>query len=184
MRRNTTFVDALQIILGGSAIAIAIVLLARRSSARMQQESVPLIPIPLIPMAERPASHAVPPPASADLIGLLRTSEMARKVFAYQSFLFSYGYTPKIPDGRLGNITRGWIRDINRLWGDRNPSNVFTNLSLLRAVQTLRDKLGRVDQRRLLPFSLPPDVIAAVNNTMLAQNPNFVIGLLRVDPTA
>lgn len=118
-----------------------------------------------------------PPPA---LVLRLRGSSSVRQVFALQALLYSYGFTEAVPDGLEGPVTDGLIGAVNQLRGRPGDPTRFAPQALANAREAMEARFGG-GPTHLLPFTLPPDVIASVNNDALAADGAYP--LLQVQPT-
>lgn len=109
---------------------------------------------------------------SPSLVSRLTASDQARQVFALQSLLYSYGYTDAIPDGIEGGETDYLIGQINQLGSFSGEPNHYTRNTIRNAYQVMQARFGSnpIDYR-VLPYSLPSDVIDAVNRSQNAVAP-------------
>jgi hypothetical protein len=119
------------------------------------------------------------PQAPATLISRLRTSDSARQIFALQSLFYSYGFTNASPDGLEGPVTDGLIAQINSLGSFTNEPARFTARSIGNAAAVLSQRYGA--PRRVIPFTLPNDVINLVNASIARVS--SLAPLLQVLPT-
>jgi hypothetical protein len=144
---------------------------APAAPARIIQDSMP-----------SPAPLRTAPPSATEkrtlLINRLRSNEEARENFAFQSLLWSWEYTNAVPDGVMGQVTRGLIKQINMA---DNPtldiahaSDRFDGQLMNRTMQVLINLKGH-SPNRLLPFTLPIDVVHAVNTTFDRLSPNIAV---------
>lgn len=170
--------------LGAAAIGAGYLLMTRQSAA-----AVPPLPPPgggtgpSTPPANAPTgvgSAPVPsmgpngPNPPSALVNRLRTSETARRVFALQALAYSYAVTDAVPDGIEGPVTDGIIRSLGQ-------SAPMTNSTLGGVDTSLRTRFGDIDAYRSLPFTLPQDVIDAVNRSAASIDPSYPT--LQVFPT-
>lgn len=136
-----------------------------------------------------PATNATVPPApsnvtgttaSSTLVARLRGNSTARQIFALQAAAYSYGLSNALPDGIEGPITDGIIGAVNAAGSFTNEPRRYTTRSIanLRAVLVARG----LRAPRLLPFTLPADVIQSVNQAAASVDNQAL--LLQVFPTA
>ncbi len=139
-------------------------------------------PAPMPPLAPPRSTSQVPPepiistPADranqAELIHRLRTDEGYRENFALQALFYSWGFTESVPDALMGPATRTNIRKINELYGDPAPaSDQFQQRTMNRVIDVLIRTTHLPGPYRLLPFTLPRDVVDAVNSSMNRLTP-------------
>jgi len=151
--------------------------------------STPQTPIESAPQPEPPAVTPAPPPpvgapppppvtappsgaAHLALVDLLRSSDSARRLFGFQAMLYSSGWTGNVPDGRMGPLTAGLIKEINRLAGDPVPtSGVFRGAATIDKFYAAwrASRAGATITWRLLPMTLPLDVKTLVNRAMITM---------------
>jgi hypothetical protein len=111
------------------------------------------------------------------LVDRLRASDQARQIFALQAMLYSAGFADpltgnlQVPDGIEGPITDRQIARINQLGSYSSEPGRFTNRSIMNADGVLQAQAGGSLQGfglQLLPFTLPQDVLDAVNSSAAA----------------
>lgn len=118
----------------------------------------------------QPGSAPTPPPA---LVALLRSNPTARKVFLFQASMYSYYQTDALPDGQIGPVTRAMVAKVNRALNPMDSSTVLDDGVLQRLGSSLRTLTGTWQDLsqarvRLLPGTLPQDLINQINDTSLA----------------
>jgi len=159
------------------------------SSAPPRLINDPAIMEPSPSLASTPTPRPVPsrPPTESEihaaLVSRLRNSEEARENFGFQSLLYSWEYTDAIPDGLMGPVTRGLIKQINMadnpLLDSAHASDRFDRQLMNRAMNVLITRIG-YSPNRLLPFTLPADVVHLANVTLDRMSPNIAVLQVRV----
>lgn len=125
--------------------------------------------VPPEPIISTPADRA----NQATLIHRLRTDNGYRENFALQALFYSWGFTESVPDARMGPATHANIRKINEMYGDPAPADdQFRTRTMNRVIDVLIRTTHLPGPYRLLPFTLPRDVVDAVNSTMNRLTPN------------
>ena len=105
------------------------------------------------------------PDPSPALVARLRGDDNARQVFGFQAEAYSNGATEAVPDGIDGQVTDALVSVMTR-----GQSSTF-GPSVLANARAYIDSLGSTFSVRLLPFTLPQDVIDAVNASVQSVDP-------------
>jgi len=114
-------------------------------------------------------------PWDTTTVCLLYANSNARKIFAFQSALYSYGITDQAPDGIWGPITAGLVTRVNQATQNGNSSVLNDNVlrSVNSALHNLSPSGDQLPSPRLIPQSLPQDLIDQINGEVQAIAPDF-----------
>jgi hypothetical protein len=117
---------------------------------------------------------------SPSLVARLRGSDLARQIFFLQAYLYSIGFTSAIPDGIEGPVTDSMIS------GATQGAYTSYGPGVLTAVRQGVMNTANSNTLRNLPFTLPSDVIAAVQTSAGSVDPGSILGSsdLMVLPTS
>lgn len=171
--------------LGAAAVGVGYLIVRSQSSAAATLPptgSTPSTPVPSTiptstggtaprPMPPTYGPNGQDPPAA--LVARLRTSETARRVFALQALAYSYGFTDAVPDGIEGPVTDAIIHQLNVLDALPNEPSRMTDRTLGIAHAGLTARFGLNPQFSPLPYTLPQDVLDAVNRSAYALDPTY-----------
>ena len=102
---------------------------------------------------------------SPSLVARLRGSDLARQIFYLQAWLYSIGFTSAVPDGIEGPVTDSMISGATQgAYSSYGPG-------VMAAVRQGTATLSNSGTLRNIPFTLPSDVIAAVQASAAAADP-------------
>lgn len=163
------------LIIGGAAIGAGAYLLFRsRAQAAPLPSTVTTTPsrTPLSPPA--PSTPTITETAatvgpngedpSPALVARLRQSQDARNIFAVQALAYSYNYTDAVPDGIQGPVTTALLQQLT-------GSATFGPNTLQDAQFIIDSSPSGQFGARVLPFTLPNDLIQSINSTIASYYP-------------
>lgn len=126
-------------------------------------------------------------PHTTALRSRLQASPEARRIFLFQSGMYSFGQASEIPDGVDGPHTREMITKINRATGNAMASAAWSNTVLSRLHPGLKVLTGKSDifeprnSVRVVPVSLSAALVTQVNADGLAVAAD--VPLLQIIPS-
>lgn len=102
---------------------------------------------------------------SPSLVARLRGSDAAKRIFATQALAYSTRYTDAVPDGIEGPITDGIIQ--STVGATSFAPQLYPAIRQALLAQPAASEMGM----RILPYTLPNDLIKSVNQVAVSMDP-------------